>query len=486
MTGLIAGFMLAIGQAFGTAYGTLEMRQRGRQPRGHVPPVMAGMAGNPVERGHHRRLHHLEVRPVLRLPRGPLVDPGPVRHAGRRGARGSLDFVAAAPFGKRRLALEKLAAHVTVVGLSMVFLALADVGGGLGLRRRPSWATRSPRSRRSASRCGSASSASPPVPSPSRWHRSSAGRAAAGVAGVVLLGWPSWWATTRPTCRPLGHRQPLLVRLDLRSRPAGGQYDWPSLALVALVAVALAGRRASSSSPAGTWASRAGCPCPGCRALTLGLRGPVGRAFGDQLPAGAGLGPRHRGLRLHARPPSSRPSADDLLTEFPAFADIIRTIFPTCRLRLRGRVPATRSSSRSGLIVVGFSAATFVGALGLRREQRAARDAAHDPAGAIALGGRRRHRRRSSRWPSSTRRLRGRASASAPPSPAATWSPRWPGAGHSACTRRPWSASASPSAALLAYLAGGGAGGRRRHRSRSLSTCWRRRWACPTWFHSWH
>jgi hypothetical protein len=38
--------------------------------------------------------------------------------------RGSLDFVAAAPFGKRRIALEKLAAHLTLLWLAMVVLAL--------------------------------------------------------------------------------------------------------------------------------------------------------------------------------------------------------------------------------------------------------------------------------------------------------------------------------------------------------------------------
>ena len=40
--------------------------------------------------------------------------------------RGSLDFVAAAPFGKRRIALEKLAAHLTLLWLAMVVLARHD------------------------------------------------------------------------------------------------------------------------------------------------------------------------------------------------------------------------------------------------------------------------------------------------------------------------------------------------------------------------
>jgi ABC-2 type transport system permease protein len=45
--------------------------------------------------------------------------------------RGSLDFVAVAPFGKRRIALEKLAAHVTAMALSMVFLASPRVAGSV-------------------------------------------------------------------------------------------------------------------------------------------------------------------------------------------------------------------------------------------------------------------------------------------------------------------------------------------------------------------
>src|SRR5207245_40948 len=39
--------------------------------------------------------------------------------------RGSLDFVAVAPFGKRRVALAKLAAHLTVMALVVLILAIS-------------------------------------------------------------------------------------------------------------------------------------------------------------------------------------------------------------------------------------------------------------------------------------------------------------------------------------------------------------------------
>ena len=68
--------------------------------------------------------------------------------------RGSLDFVAATPLGKRRVALEKLAAHLTAMAVSMVSVVLATLvttacSASLGR------ATRIP-SARSASRSGSA------------------------------------------------------------------------------------------------------------------------------------------------------------------------------------------------------------------------------------------------------------------------------------------------------------------------------------------
>src|SRR5262249_41023485 len=40
-------------------------------------------------------------------------------------ARGSLDLVATSPFGKRRIALEKLAAHLTLLWLALAILAAA-------------------------------------------------------------------------------------------------------------------------------------------------------------------------------------------------------------------------------------------------------------------------------------------------------------------------------------------------------------------------
>jgi hypothetical protein len=106
--------------------------------------------------------------------------------AGEAG-HGSLDLVAAAPFGKRRIALEKVAAHLTILTLALAVLAFACVGrlrdssgthrSATRFRRCPRWATHS----------GSASSPCSSAAWPSPW-RPLLGRAgSAGVAAAVMI-----------------------------------------------------------------------------------------------------------------------------------------------------------------------------------------------------------------------------------------------------------------------------------------------------------
>ncbi len=356
MTGLIAGFMLAIGQAFGTAYGSPEMRQEIANLVATVPPVMAGMAGNPVNVDTIGGFITWKYGPFFALLVGLwsiLALSGTLAGEARRG---SLDFVAASPFGKRRVALEKLAAHVTVVGLSMAFLALSTWVAGsvfgdpnLGDRIDPLsaigfalWVGLL------GLISGALAFALAPV----------VGRAsAAGVAGVVML-----LAFVIGNYAPYVSEFGAIANLSWFSWtydhvPLASQFDWPSLALVALVAVALlaAGVELFARRDLGVMT---GLPVPGLPRLTLGLRGPVGRAFGDQLPLalGWGIGIGIFGFMLAA---VSRSFGDDLVTQFPAFADIIRTIFPGVDLTSAGWF-LQLVFVEMGLIVVGFSAATFV------------------------------------------------------------------------------------------------------------------------------
>jgi len=152
-TGLIAGMMLAVGSAWGLAYGTLEARREIALLLENVPPIMAGIAG-PI-------VHPETMGGFLTYKYGPffaflaglwsiLALSGTLAAEARRG---SLDLVAAAPFGKRRIALEKLAAHVTAMASRWVFPRGRLDRGRFGVRH--------PGARRRTSADGSASRSRP-------------------------------------------------------------------------------------------------------------------------------------------------------------------------------------------------------------------------------------------------------------------------------------------------------------------------------------
>ena len=121
---------------------------------GTIPPSMAGLVGNPSKVGTLGGFINWKYGPFFALGAGLwsiLALSGTLAGEARRG---SLDFVAAAPFGKRRIALEKLAAHLTVMGSRWSFLAVAttwrlDVFGDASL------GDEIPPRPPSASRCGS-------------------------------------------------------------------------------------------------------------------------------------------------------------------------------------------------------------------------------------------------------------------------------------------------------------------------------------------
>jgi len=202
--------------------------------------------------------------------------------------RGSLDFVAAAPFGKRRIALEKLAAHLTLLWLAMLFLAVmttfsSNVFGdaALGDQIPPlSAAGFALWVGLIAMFFGGLALALAPL----------LGRA--GSAGVAGLAMAALWITNG-----LNVGGPLLLlspfSWTFAHIPLVGIYDWPSLALLGILGVVLLaiGVELFSRRDLGV---TAGLSLPQLPAAVLGVRGPTARAFGDQLPRalswGIGLG----------------------------------------------------------------------------------------------------------------------------------------------------------------------------------------------------
>ncbi|MGZ6267510.1 MAG: ABC transporter permease subunit [Candidatus Limnocylindrales bacterium] len=203
-------------------------------------------------------------------------------------SRGSLDFVAAAPFGKRRISLEKLAAHLTLLWLAMAIVAVlitvassafgdAALGDPIPLSGAAGfvlWVG-------FIAMCfgGLAFALSPLL-----------GRGgSAGVAGTVMF--VLWVASGLDVGGPLVAISPFHWTAD--HIPLVGLYDWPGLAAVLVVALVLLvlGVELFNRRDLGV---TAGLSLPGLPNEILGVRGPIARAFGDQLPRtlawGIGMG----------------------------------------------------------------------------------------------------------------------------------------------------------------------------------------------------
>ena len=280
--GLFGGLALVMGAAIGSVFPTPAARLEVDKLIGSMPASMVNLFGNATLMG--PKLATLggymtwKYGALFGLGAGLwsiLALSGTLAGAA---SRGSLDLVAAAPFGKRRIALEKLAAHLTVLWLAMAFVAIMIVvssnafgdpnlgdpiplGGAIGFAV---WAG-------FIAMCfGGLALALAPL----------LGRSgSAGIAGLAMVA--LWVASGLDVGGPLVAVSPF--HWTINHIPLVGYYDWPGLALVGIVAVVLLalGVELFSRRDLGV---TAGLSLPATPAAVLGVRGPVSRAFGDELP----------------------------------------------------------------------------------------------------------------------------------------------------------------------------------------------------------
>lgn len=247
--------------------------------------------------------------------------------------RGSLEFVAAAPSTKRRIALEKLAAHVAAMAVAMAAIALMTWVTGQAFARQPVDAI-SPAAAVSYAlglgllglAAGSVAFALAPL----------IGRAAAaGLAGgVMFVGYVvDGYQTSIPAFAGLANMT--WFGWTAGHNPLAGVWDWGSLALLAGVTLVLFGvgvqAFARRDLPFGSGFTTGGARLPDA---TLGLRGPVSRSLGDRLPAalawGTGIG--LYGLMMAA---ASRSFADEL-ARTPALLVTLRNLLPNYDIATAG------------------------------------------------------------------------------------------------------------------------------------------------------
>ena len=264
--------------------------------------------------------------------------------------RGSLDMVASAPFGKRRIALEKLAAHLTMLWLALAAVALACVVGSRLFGDAALGDTISPLSAIGfalwlgfiAMFFGGLAFALSPI----------LGRSgSAGVASAVMV--LLWLANGFDALAPLATISPfhwLTNHIALV-----GMYDWPAVAFTAAMSVVLLaiGVEAFTRRDLGV---TAGLSMPGLPTIVLGVRGSTSRAFGEQLPRalswGIGLG------LMGAVIASFVGTMADQIGKDPNLSSTFAAIFKGYSLTSAGGW--LQLYAQLLLIAAGFGASTFV------------------------------------------------------------------------------------------------------------------------------
>jgi ABC-2 type transport system permease protein len=348
--GLLGGMALVMGVAVASVFPTPAARLEVDKLVGSIPASMVNLFGRPVELGTLGGYMTFKYGAIFALGTALWSILALSSTLAGEAGRGSLDLVAAAPFGKRRIALEKLAAHMTMLWLAMAVLAVATTV--------------------SSTLFGDAAlgDAIPPLSSVgfALWAGFIAlffgglafalapllGRAgSAGVAGLLMV--VLWVANGLDILGPVAALSPFRWTADHVALV--GQYDWAPLALVGVVGVAFLaiGVELFTRRDLGV---TAGLSLPGVPAAVLGVHGPVSRAFGDQLPRSLSWG---IGLGLMGALVASLvgPMADQLGND-PNLKATFSAIFPGFDLSSAGGW--LQMYAQLLFIAAGFAAATFV------------------------------------------------------------------------------------------------------------------------------
>ena len=350
VAGLLGGLALFMGAAISNVFPTPASRLEVDKLIGSMPAAMVNLFGRPEKLGtlggymswKYGALF-AEVAAIWSI----LALSGTL--AGEA-AKGSLDLVAAAPFGKRRIAIEKLAAHLTMLGLAMAVIALMTTVSSNAFGDPALGDQIAPLSAVGfalwvgflALFFGGIAWVLAPI----------LGRGgSAGVAGIALA--VLWVSNGLNTLGPVADLSPFRWTAD--HIPLTGEYDWPALAAVGVVAAVflVAGVEVFARRDLGI---TAGVGLPTLPADVLGVRGPTARAFGDELPRalswGVGVGLFGAVLASLVGPMSAQISSD------PSLTDMIKNIFPAFDLASAGGF--LQLYVTLFYIVFGFAAATFV------------------------------------------------------------------------------------------------------------------------------
>jgi len=351
--GLMSGLMLAVSAAITKAYPTADSRVQLASLATSVSGVASGIAGKAVNVGTMGGYVQWKYGPLflwivaiwsMMALSGTLASEA---HGG------SLDFVAASPFGKRRIALEKVAAHLTAVTLAVAILGLATWVAGAAFATLPGDAIPVQAAVGFALWVGLAGLFFGGLAfALAQFFGRAVG---AGVAGFALIaGWLLQnYAATVPAFTPFALLTPVAWTAD--HLPLAGQYNWPSLVPTAIAAAAMLVIGVEAFARRDVGAQQA-VRTPRLPRPLRGLRGPIGRSIGERLPLtlawSLGLG-----IFTLAMAAISKALADDV-AKSPDLLKTFSQVFPGFGITTAGGF--LQLMIQLEYIVVGFAAATLV------------------------------------------------------------------------------------------------------------------------------
>lgn len=268
-------------------------------------------------------------------------------------AHGSLEFVAVSPFGKRRIALEKLAAHLTVMAFELVILTVAALLTAAIFAKLPADAISPEAAIGFALWIGLMALVFGGLSLVLSGFVSRG--AAAGISGAVLFAGEllNGYSLTVPALRIPAALTPWAWTAN--HVPLGGQFDWGSLLLTGIVAIVLLGVGLEVFVRRDLGATSS-VPTPNTPRALRGLGSPFGRSLSERLPVALAwaIGLGVFGLVMAG---ISRSLADQFSSS-PDLARTFATLFPSFNVATAGGLLQLLISL--AYIVVGFAAATLV------------------------------------------------------------------------------------------------------------------------------
>ena len=354
LVGAVLGLgLIGVSQAIVSQFATVESRQQIGEIVRSVPPIMQGLAGKPVNvetLGGYLQYKYGTFFPLIASLWSVLALSATLASEARRG---SLEFVASSPMSRRRIALEKLSGHLVALTIAstLIFLSVA-LAGTFG--RLPGDEISIGAAAGYALWLGLLAIAAGSLAFALAQFL---GRGAAlGIAGAVMFGGflLNGYQTAIPELAPLANLT--WFGWTTNHIPLAGLYDWPSMLLVAVVAVILLAVGVEAFVRRDLGATSA-IPTPSLPRALVGLDGPTGRATGEMLPSalawGVGLG--IFGLMIAG----SGNSFAEQINRAPDFVRLLQAVFPGVEL---GTVGAFLQLVfvEFGLILAGLAAATLV------------------------------------------------------------------------------------------------------------------------------